>query len=69
MEQKTLLLIGPTGAGKSTTGCTLLRDPYAFTKGADMNRVTLGFESHYGNGLHVIDCPWQTWILNHSIFY
>ena len=68
MEQKKLVLIGPVGYGKSTTGCTLLRKRDAFTKGSDINRITLQFQAHNGNGLHVIDCPGIADPSNDTIF-
>ena len=58
MEGKKVFLIGPIGYGKSTTGCTLLESRNAFTKGADMNRVTTSYSSKLGsNGMRVIDSP------------
>ena len=55
---KKVVLIGPVGYGKSSTGNTLLKDPNAFSRGRSMNRVSVDIKHKTGlNGLTVVDCP------------
>ena len=58
MNGKKVVLIGPVGYGKSSTGCTLAGERYAFGIGRDVNRVSLEIEIEEGkNGITVVDCP------------
>ena len=58
MNGKKIVLIGPVGYGKSSTGCTLAGERYAFGIGRDVNRVSLEIEIEAGkNGITVVDCP------------
>ena len=57
MEGKRIILIGPVGHGKSSTGNTLTKCN-AFTTGADINRVTTEVKIMDGvNHMIVVDCP------------
>jgi hypothetical protein len=58
MNGKKIILIGPVGYGKSSTGCTLIDERYAFGTGKNINRVSLEIEIEKGkNGITVVDCP------------
>ena len=65
MDNKKIVLLGPVGYGKSTTGCTLTENRFAFTTGEDINRVSLVLQIRTGrNGLVVIDCPGILFFMN-----
>ena len=58
MNGKKIVLLGPVGYGKSSTGCNLTGDSYAFTVGKDLNRISIDIQIATGkNGVVVIDCP------------
>jgi hypothetical protein len=58
MNGKKIILLGPVGYGKSSTGCTLTGERYAFGIGKNINRVSLEIEIETGkNGITVVDCP------------
>ena len=57
MNNKTLILVGPLGYGKSSTGNYLLQDS-VFTEGDDARPVTTSAKMSISNsGLKIVDCP------------
>jgi hypothetical protein len=68
-RQKKLVLIGPVGSGKSTTGCILLRNkPNRFTTGKQSIPVTIEFQAENDNLLHVVDTSGLSDQTNSDIF-
>ena len=57
MEGKSIVLIGPIGHGKSSTGNTLTKS-LSFAYSSDLERVTRDVRIRTGsNNLTVVDCP------------
>lgn len=55
-ESLKLLVIGPMGHGKSSTGNKILKGNY-FTKGKSVGRVTESVQMAEANGIKIVDCP------------
>lgn len=67
-QKKKLILIGPMGHGKSTTGNTLCGGANCFSSGQDVVSVTQKIKMQVHENLTVIDCPGFGDATNENLF-